>query len=60
MSEDLRRSRMALVALAAWVGVESPDQLPDHMDFMNHPNDLNRKAWERVAAAIEAELRKTA
>jgi hypothetical protein len=53
--EDLTRGDLARIALAAWVNVR-PDQMPDSLDWINHPNDLNRQAWERVAVAIAAAL----
>jgi hypothetical protein len=47
----LTRSHLARVALAAWVNVK-PDQLPQQLMWIEHPNDLNRQAWGRVVQAI--------
>jgi hypothetical protein len=47
------RSRLARVALAAWVNVD-PDQLPADKIWIEHPNDHNRQAWDRVVAAVIA------
>lgn len=52
---NLRRTDTAKAALAAWVGVRR-DQLPADKMWIEHPNDLNRQAWDRVIAAIEAPL----
>lgn len=53
--DELKRSDLARIALAAWANVR-PDQLPDDLAWINHPNDLNRQAWDRVAAAIAEAL----
>jgi len=46
-------TRLARIALAAWVNVR-PDQLPAAQEWINHPSDHNRQAWERVVAALYA------
>lgn len=48
---NLERSRLARVALAAWVNV-SPDQLPAAQMWVEHPSDANRQAWDRVVRAL--------
>lgn len=53
------RSDLAKIALAAWVNVR-PDQLPAEKMWIEHPNDENRKAWDRVIHAILAEARRVA
>lgn len=50
---DLTRSPLARIALAAWVNVD-PDKLPPEKAWIEHPNDDNRQAWERVIAAVLA------
>jgi hypothetical protein len=54
VTDDLKRSRLARIALAAWVGVK-PEQLPAEKMWIEHPNHDSRKAWDRVIAAILAE-----
>lgn len=57
MSETLERSRLAKIALAAWVNV-SPEQLPQEKMWIEHPNHESRQAWDRVVNAILAEGRR--
>lgn len=57
-NQDLTRSRLARIALAAWVNVE-PDALPADKMWIEHPNDVNRQAWDRVVAALSAALTET-
>lgn len=49
----MERARLAKIALAAWVNVD-PDKLPAEKMWIEHPNDLNRQAWDRVVGAIIA------
>lgn len=56
---DLTRSSLAKIALAAWCNV-SPEQLPAERVWIEHPDDLNRQAWERVANAIWEEYARQA
>ena len=56
MTSDLTRSNLARVALAAWVNVD-PDQLPADKMWIEHPNDVNRQAWDRVIEAVTAEYK---
>lgn len=46
-----RRSDLAMIALAAWVNL-TPDQLPQEKMWIEHPNDDNRQAWDRVVLAL--------
>lgn len=55
MTDDLTRTHLARVALAAWVGV-TPDQLPPEKQWIEHPNHDSRKAWDRVIEALRAEF----
>jgi hypothetical protein len=52
---DLERTRLAKVALAAWVNVD-PDKLPAEKMWIEHPSDENRKAWDRVIEALRLEF----
>jgi hypothetical protein len=53
--EDLTRTELAKIALAAWVGVK-PEQLPAEKMWIEHPNHDSRKAWDRVIDALRAPL----
>jgi hypothetical protein len=53
--DELERSRLAKIALAAWVGV-SPDQLPAEKMWIEHPNHDSRKAWDRAIEALRVEF----
>ena len=53
------RSPLARLALAAWANVR-PDQLPDDKAWIEHPNDANRQAWDRVVLALFEAYRKGA
>lgn len=52
---DLTRSEFARIALAAWVNVPV-DQLGPEKVWIEHPNDLNRQAWDRVINALRGPL----
>ncbi|MBO9710518.1 MAG: hypothetical protein J7521_20145 [Caulobacter sp.] len=47
----MTRTNLARAALAAWCGV-TPDKLPPEKAWIEHPDDLNRQAWDRVVSAI--------
>lgn len=51
MGDELKRTHLAKVALAAWVNVPV-DQLPQEKMWIEHPCDLNRQAWDRVVSAV--------
>lgn len=53
------RTNLSRIALAAWVNVR-PDQLPAEKMWIEHPNDDNRQAWDRVIGAILFEAKQVA
>jgi hypothetical protein len=55
----LERTRLAKIALAAWCNLD-PDQLPPTKEWIEHPSDVNRQAWDRVVEAVSAEVRQAA
>jgi len=56
VAEPIKRTDLALAMLCAWNNIR-PDQAPP--EWWNHPDDLNRIAWERVAEAARAHLAPT-